>query len=142
MASLVGRLVSLPSARDSAPLNVIILKENGVEEWHRDFDGDIMRSTLRARDGRLSERLGAARFEFALLVQDNAIIWQLRKVVFLGVPLPIVWFREVYAREYSKAGRYRFDVGASLPLIGRLIQYRGELLTEEIDEDVETTHSN
>jgi len=49
------------------------------------------------------------------------------RVRVLGIPLPAAWFAGVHAREYERDGRYRFDVVATLPLIGLLVHYHGWL---------------
>jgi len=45
----------------------------------------------------------------------------------LGLRLPAAWFEGVSARESEHDDRYHFDVGASLPLAGLLVRYRGWL---------------
>ena len=127
LASLVGFFVSLPSARIDAALSVTIEKTESTETWTRNFAGDEMVSTLSERNGFLSERLWPVRFDYSLSVQDGALIWTIRKVYGLGIPLPISWFHGVSAREYGKDGKYHFDVHASLPLVGKLIEYHGNL---------------
>jgi hypothetical protein len=80
-----------------------------------------------ASDGLLCERLGLVTFAFALAVADGILTWQVRRVRALGVPLPARWFEGVRACESEVAGRYHFDVRASLPLAGMLVHYRGWL---------------
>lgn len=127
LASLIGRFVGLPATRERAPLTVTIRKSDTGEVWWRDFSGETMVSTLSERNSHLSERLGPVRFGFELRVRDGAINWAVRNVALIGIPLPTGWFTGVSAREYAVDERYHFDVRASLPLIGRLIEYRGEL---------------
>ncbi|WP_206859981.1 DUF4166 domain-containing protein [Lysobacter changpingensis] len=101
------------------------------ERWARIFAGRAMRSRLWARDALLCERLGLVTFAFRLDVEPlgagHAVVWRVAKVRALGVPLPRRWFDAVGAREYERDRRYRFDVFAALPWIGRLVHYRGWL---------------
>lgn len=97
------------------------------ERWTRRIAGHAMASRLRERDGLLDERLGPARFGFALEADGEGVAWRVRRVRVLGVPLPCAWFAGVHARESADDGRYRFDVAASLPGIGLLVAYRGWL---------------
>ena len=86
-----------------------------------------MCSTLtRGVDG-VYERLGLLRFQFRLVAGDGGIEWQVVAVRLFGLPLPRRWFREVSAREFEQEGRYRFEVGAGLPLLGRIVDYSGWL---------------
>ena len=46
---------------------------------------------------------------------------------YLGVPLPRIFWPRVEAFESGEGGVYRFHVEIGLPLIGRLVRYRGSL---------------
>jgi len=104
------------------------------ERWSRLFDGRAMRSRLWANETLLCERLGLVTFAFRLEVAPlgagHAVVWQVAKVRAMGVPLPRRWFEGVGAREYERDRRYRFDVYATLPWVGRLVHYRGWLDVE------------
>lgn len=126
-SAIMGFFASLPGEKDNAPLSVTIEKHGANETWRRDFAGDVMVSELSDRDGYLSEKLGPLRFSFALSAEHGAIVWRVHKVAILGIPLPASLFSDVSAREYAVGDLYRFEVLASLPLVGRLIEYRGEL---------------
>ncbi|MGN6280267.1 DUF4166 domain-containing protein [Frateuria sp.] len=64
---------------------------------------------------------------FELRRTDDAIDWQLRGGSLLGLPLPRAWFGAVRSRSSAQAGRYVFDIDTHLPLVGRLVAYRGWL---------------
>jgi hypothetical protein len=55
------------------------------------------------------------------------LLWRIRRVSSLGIPLSAKWFDGVVAREFEEDGRYRFDVRAALPFVGLLVHYRGWL---------------
>lgn len=134
-AGVLSRLCAwttrLPPA-GRGPIQVEIIAGDGREQWTRNVGRHAMRSRLWARDGLLRERLGLVTFGFRLVVVDDAargqvIDWRVARVRALGVPLPPSWFAGVHACEYLRDGRYRFDVVASLPLVGPLVHYRGWL---------------
>ena len=127
LARLCGWATAQPPAAQRVPLQVEIVANAAAERWTRDFAGHPMRSTMWACDGLLCERLGLVTFGFNLTVEDSAVIWRVRHVRALGLPLPVSWFDGVRARESEEAGRYHFDVEASLPLAGMLVHYRGWL---------------
>lgn len=83
-------------------------------------------SLSRDRD-RLHEQLGPLRFWFRLTVQDGQLVWLVDRARFWVIPLPSTWFKQVTAFEGTNAGRYTFDVSASLPWVGLLVHYRGWL---------------
>jgi hypothetical protein len=62
---------------------------------------------------------------------DPGLSWRLVRVRALGLPLPSGWFAGVRAREFERDGRYHFDVGAQLPVVGLLVRYRGWLDVED-----------
>ena len=127
LGRLAATMASFPPASASTELIVDIETRGDAERWTRHFGAHTMRSTLR-RDGTLlCEHLGPARFHFERVVRDAALLWIVRRVAVLGVPLPVRWFAGVAAREFAEDGKYRFDVAAALPLAGLLVRYRGTL---------------
>lgn len=97
------------------------------ERWSRHFGRTGMHSRLWSERGRLHERLGPITFAFALDATDSGLEWRMERARFLVVPLPLRWLGGVRARAFDHAGRYGFDVSVALPVIGRLIHYRGWL---------------
>lgn len=118
----------LPRSASNVPLSVEIAVEGDLcESWTRDFGSQRMRSRLELDGGLLAERLGLVRLWFRLDASTDGLAWHIVRVKALGMPLPARWFRGVVAREHADGGRYRFDVRAELPVIGRLVRYRGWL---------------
>ena len=126
LAHLCGWATAQPPAGDGVVLEVEIVAGAQGERWTRNFAGHRMRSRMWACNGLLCERLGLVTFGFALAVVDGVLVWNLRRVRALGIPLPPGWFG-VRAHEFESDGRYRFDVEARLPLVGLLVHYRGWL---------------
>jgi hypothetical protein len=130
LARFLAALTALPAAGRDVPVQVVIRSEGGGDTWTRTFRGRRMHSTLRARGGRLEERLGPATFFFRLRAEGGSIVWTVDGVRAVGIPLPAAWFRGVTSRESADGPRYRFDVRAELPVAGLLVHYRGELDVE------------
>ena len=128
-------LLALPEPGLQQPLEVTIERRGTREIWTRRFAGRRMRSVLdRVADlPLLSERLGPITLRFELLHDDKAIDWQLRSARLLGLPLPRALFGEVLSRSGFQDGRYAFQIDTRLPLLGRLVSYRGWL--EIVDGD-------
>ncbi len=125
---LMGWIAGLPAGASDAPIVVELEPDGAFETWTRRFGTHAMRSRLRAGpDGLLHERLGPVTFRFALRVDGDAIAWRVAGVRALGVPFPARWFAGVAAREGADGARYTFDVRAALPLVGRIVHYRGWL---------------
>lgn len=130
-ARLLRRLLTLPEPGAGQAIALTIERHGMHERWSRRFVRGHMRSTLRAgEDLRLHERLGPVTLRFSLQREGDAIDWQLRRVSLLGLPLPRALCGTVLSRSGAREGRYSFDIDVHLPLLGRLIAYRGWL---EID---------
>ena len=128
---LLRHLLSLPEPGPAQPITITIERHPTHERWSRQFLRGRMCSTLRAgNDGLLHERLGPATLRFALRRDGDAIDWQLRGVRLLGLPLPRALCGTVLSRSGVRDRRYAFDIDVRLPLLGRLVAYRGWL---EID---------
>lgn len=128
-ARVLRRLLGLPAPAPAQALLVTIERHAGRENWTRRFGTAVMRSTLsRSPDGsHLHERLGPVLLRFALHRERGAIDWQLRGGRLLGLPLPRACMGTVHSRSGEEDGRYAFDIDVRLPLLGRLVAYRGWL---------------
>jgi hypothetical protein len=127
LVRLMATIASLPPTGRDVPVTVQIATDTDHETWTRDFGGHIMRSTLKLRDGLLSERLGPVSLCFELCNEQGAIEWRLRAVHYLGLPLPTRFFIGTCARETWANERYNFYVHVSLPILGLLVRYQGWL---------------
>lgn len=109
------------------PLHVAFAELGGRERWTRDFGGHRFSSEL-SQDGELLvERFGPIRFFFTLIVVVGGVDMVLRRWTLFGLPMPLGLAPRISARERDEGGRFRFDVEAGLPWIGRVIRYSGWL---------------
>lgn len=132
LARLCCAAARLPAPYEGAM--AVDMRSTPTEEtWVRRFGQHAMPSRLRRDDGHVSERLGLLHFLFGLDVcerdaSDGRVLrWSVRRVSVLAVPLPLRWFAGVAADEFERDGRYRYEVDARLPWIGRLVRYEGWL---------------
>jgi hypothetical protein len=127
LSRLCGWATSLPLAGRAVPLQVEISAGDGAETWTRRFASHAMCSRLWMEDDCVCERLGFITLAFGLAIESGVLEWRLRRAWALGVSLPARWFASVRAREFDDGSRYRFDIGARLPLVGLLVRYTGWL---------------
>ena len=134
-ARLACRLMRFPRP-GCYPVYVHFSERHGAETWTRDFGGHRFRSVLSQRGRWLSERFGPISFLFDLPADRAGLAMCLRGWRFLGVPLPLAFAPRIEATETEDAGRFRFDVKASLPFIGEVIHYSGWLeRTDDREQD-------
>ena len=134
-ARLVARLLGMPRAGDAVPLVVAFSALPGREVWRRDFDGRVIETVQRIVAGGgatlLEERLGLVSWRFAVRAEADSLEFALRGASLLGIPLPAVLRPTIRARESVRDGRFHFDAEVRLPLLGRLIEYSGDLQPRE-----------
>ncbi len=136
LAHLVARVVGFPRQADSLPVTVVVERESRgdgrppEETWVRRFGERRFRSRFHMNgQGRAFEQFGPFRFEIGFAV-DNAgrLAYPVRSWSIAGLPLPrLLAPRSDTCEWQDEQGRFCFDVGISLPLLGRVVRYRGWL---------------
>ncbi|HEY0032274.1 MAG TPA: DUF4166 domain-containing protein [Devosia sp.] len=124
---LVARLFGLPTRAGELPLEVIIEAQGGREYWTRQFGEHTLRSVMQVDRGLLEERFGPVAIAMRLTATATGLDMHPVKGRFAGIPLPRFLLPAVTARETCMAGRHCLEVDIALPIIGRLVAYRGSL---------------
>jgi hypothetical protein len=132
LSRLVGRLFGFPEISDRVRVEVTKEKMRHGERWTRRFDGKVFVSHLsrRSRDdhGILRERFGPFSFVMRLRARSGMVEWPVERWAFAGMPMPNGLMPRSQTTEYvDEQGRFRFDVGISVPVAGFLVRYRGWL---------------
>jgi hypothetical protein len=127
---LVARLFGFPQKAGTVPVEVVIEARDGREHWTRFFDGRPMRSAMRKQgDGLIEEAFGAFACDMRLVARQDGLDMVRVGGRFWRVPLPAVLLPVIRASERVDAeGRHLFDVEIGLPVVGRLVAYRGWLV--------------
>lgn len=126
LARLIGDVMRFPPSGDY-PLHVAFAAEAGKERWTRDFGGHRFASELSQAGNGVAERFGPLRFAFDLPSDEAGLGMTLRRWTLFGIPMPRLLGPRIAAREWEEEGRFRFEVGVALPLIGPVIRYQGWL---------------
>ncbi|HEY9010688.1 MAG TPA: DUF4166 domain-containing protein [Devosia sp.] len=126
---LVAKLFGLPAEASRVPVRVLIESRDGREYWTRFFDGRPMRSVMqRVGDGIVEERFGPVAIKMVLVARPDGLDMVPSSGRIGSVPIPSFLLPAIKAEERTEgAHRHRFDVEIGLPLIGRLVAYRGYL---------------
>jgi hypothetical protein len=132
LARMVARLFRLPQAGTEIPVRIVFRARGGRERWTRHFD-DIVFMTIHSlgtgrNAGLLVERLGPVALALAVPATCEGLTLEPRRLSVFGVPMPCVLARHIRACERVVDGRFAFDVDIGLPLIGRVVRYRGWLV--------------
>ncbi|TFI57560.1 SDR family NAD(P)-dependent oxidoreductase [Sphingomonas parva] len=132
LARLVAALFRFPPAAAQVPVSVAFApRAGGAELWTRRFAGRSFASLQAAGTGRnrhlLVERFGLASFALALVVEGDRLLLVPRRWSLAGVPMPRALLPRGTSFEAEQDGRFAFDVEIALPLVGRIVAYRGTL---------------
>jgi len=127
----VAYLFQLPAPTDDAPIAVEFAASGMGELWTRRIGGRVMRSRqvigLRKPAGWIVERFGILDFDLLVQVSDERLALSMVGMRCCGLPLPRALWPTIEAAESEEQERFCFDVQIGLPLIGRLVRYRGWL---------------
>jgi Domain of unknown function (DUF4166)/Saccharopine dehydrogenase NADP binding domain len=127
---LLARLVGFPQASEHVPVHVAMrLESDGTETWQRAFGTRRFRSRLAPlRPSVVSERFGPFSFDLALEAASDGLRMRVAGWRVGRLPLPLFLApRSDAVESVDVQGRFCFDVPIALPLIGRLVCYRGWL---------------
>lgn len=132
LAQWICKLFSMPPAKAQCCLVVHGHHDANSMTWNRYFDDYPMDSYF-YKDGRyLVERLGPIHMKMALAVDDGVLTYTLTKTRLLGLPIPTLIAPRVVAVETQVDDQYRFSVNVSMPLVGTLISYSGDMQVETL----------
>lgn len=125
----IGWIVGFPVKAGVAAASVTIEREGNGEIWVRRFGSSTFQSRLSAGGkDRLIERFGPIFFDLAAKADAQGFVLRVLRARLGELPLPGFLTPSTDASASAdEQGRYRFDVTIALPLIGRLVTYRGWL---------------
>ena len=135
LANLIALLFGFPKTQKDAPIKVSMDLQGEKEIWTRTIGKSAFKSVLSEGQNRneIFERFGPVKFKIKLLHRDGRLHYGLDIARFLGIPLPKFLTPNSETYEWSRDGKFKFHVDISLPLLGRLIQYKGTLSEYERD---------
>lgn len=126
---LCGWMSGLPDEQHNGPVKVVLEQTHtGRERWTRYFGTTRpMQSTLRRTGDCVVETIGITTLRFRLSLEGGSIRWTAVAGHTLGVPWPRSWLKGIDGYESHRGNRYYFNVRASLPGVGLIVHYVGEL---------------
>lgn len=131
LATIACRLIGFPKAGQDVPVRVAFRAEGDGERWTREFAGKKFNSLQYPGAGRnahlLMERFGLATFALALVIKKDKLHLVARSWTFAGIAMPRFMLPTGQTFETAEGESFVFDVDISVPFIGRLVHYRGQL---------------
>ena len=128
---LAARLLGFPRSATDVPIAVHFRTMHGREIWERHFPDRVLRSSQSIGSGSwagaLVERFGPMAFRLGLRIEQQRLHLQMEGGRFLGMTLPRALLPRIDASESGDRARHTFHVEVAVPLLGRLVRYRGHL---------------
>lgn len=126
LAGLIANLFHFPRPGRDVLFAVTVRAAGEHQIWERRFGTLRMTSRLEpAGAGAVIERLGPVAFRLAVEHVPLGLRLTVERGWFLGLPIPRSLLPVADATEIEHDGAFYFDVDLTLPLIGRMIHYRG-----------------
>jgi hypothetical protein len=134
VAWLIASLFRFPAPGRDVPVQVRLEQKGGREIWERSFAGrrftSLQSEGIDQEDRLLVETFGPFTFAMALVVEEGRLRLVVRNWRFLGMRLPLMLGPREDVHETAIDGRFHFYVDIRLPLIGRIVRYRGWLIPQ------------
>lgn len=130
LAGLVGRLIGFPARSGVSSVEVVIDADGRRSIWRRRIGPARFRSILSdpRPGGRISERFGPVTIDLRLEAAPDRLTYHVVSWRLGPIPLPRIGAPRTATHEQIDAeGRFAFDVEIGLPVLGRVVRYRGWL---------------
>lgn len=141
LGALVAGIVGFPKSQAACPAEVAIDADGDRSVWQRRIGEHAFASILSHPrvGGRVRERFGPISMDLSLAPEEGRLVYRVEGWRLGPVPLPRALGPRTRAHEEVDAeGRFVFDVEISLPLIGRLVRYRGWLVrSAQVPDSIE-----
>ena len=132
LARVICNAFGLPQDNKEVHLRVECNHFKDSMIWNRDFDGFEMKSNFTARGDMLEEKFGPLVMSFKADAKDGALVYEYCDAKLLGFSLPKFLHPTIHASERELNGKYHFSVKVSIPIVGEIIHYSGDLNVSHI----------
>jgi hypothetical protein len=127
LGRMLAALMRFPADAPHQPFSFELDATPAREVWTRYFPSRTMKSCLSVRGEYLAEAFGPIRLFFQVEAAEQKLVMHLRRMTFLGIPLPGFLVPGVKASEHGAEGHFHFDIEASWPGELRVVAYSGSI---------------
>jgi hypothetical protein len=126
----LAALLRLPPTSDATEVRLGVFPAGAGERWVRSFDGIPLVTLQTWRGGLLIEQAGPAHFGLAVEVLNGGMVFRSKRVWLFGVELPGDLAPSIRATAVPTDRGWTADVRLSVPLLGPLLDYEGEVIPQ------------
>ncbi len=129
LSQLVAGIIGFAKTGTDRPITISMDVSDGQETWTRTIDGKSFRSVLSQglKPNVIFEKFGPLKFKMKFRIEDEKLHYDIISATLLGLPYPKFLLPHSITHERAERGKFIFDVEIRLPLLGRLIAYKGWL---------------
>jgi len=129
LTHLAANIIGFAKAQKDAPISVTMDVRGNTEIWTRTIGTTNFKSVLSPGSSpyEVFEKFGPVKFKMLFRVDDNKLHYDIIGACMFGMPLPKFLRPKSVTHEREENGKFIFDVDTALPLLGRLIAYKGWL---------------
>jgi hypothetical protein len=135
IANIICNIFGMPPAFKKCHLIVEGNHTSNSMTWNRRFNQHPMNSHFYKDGTHLVEKLGPIHMKLELSVDKGALTYSLISTRIFGVLIPKFFSPQVTAIEQQFEEQYRFSVEVTMPVIGKLVQYWGDMVITETTSD-------
>ncbi len=129
LTHLMANMVGFAKTKTDVPISVTMDVRGNSEVWTRTIGATQFKSVLSPglKPCEIYEQFGPIKFKMHFHVENGRLYYDIVSAKILGMPLPKFLSPKSITHEREENGRFIFDVEIILPLLGRLIAYKGWL---------------
>ncbi len=129
LSQLAAACIGFAKTGADQPITITMDVNNHREVWTRTIDGKSFRSVLSKGKcpHEIYERFGPVKFMMLFRIENEKLHYDIVAAKLLGLPFPKFLLPKSISHERVQGGRFFFDVEIKLPVLGRLISYKGWL---------------
>jgi hypothetical protein len=130
LASRLAAILRLPEAGGAVPLRLRVTVEGERERWRRWFGDRCLESVQWEQDGLLVEAAGLLRLGYRVTAEPGGMRFECRRLWLGALPLPARMAGRTRAVLTAGEQSWHVRVEVTAPLVGRLLTYEGEIISE------------
>ncbi|MGC4045975.1 MAG: DUF4166 domain-containing protein [Armatimonas sp.] len=129
--ALLAALLRLPRAGEKVTVQIEVQPTPTGEKWIRRFEKSPMITEQWHQGTLLHEKAGPMTFGLEITVnREGGVDFTTRRGWFLGIPLPLSLSPKVTAHTKPTESGWHAQVELTLPLLGWLLRYEGEVIPQ------------
>jgi len=127
MRGAIATLMKLPCAGEGVTVSLRVTVDADGERWVRHFDSQVLITRQWMERELLFEAAGPLQFGFRMSVDGERMLFTMEQCRLAGVRVPLVIAPRISAVVEGRESVWHACVEVSVPMLGMLVRYEGEM---------------